>query len=482
MINIFKKTIEEPAEKQEDFRFSYTGENPEITPVIQSLAAADANPDITMDGMGDGIKSVYADGDDYFPLDQLIWYASHSFIGYQACMTISQHWLVDKVCTMPARDAVRVGWELKGDGLTSDIQAKLRKADKRYKVNKNLVEFERLNRVFGQRLLMFVIDGIDYEKPFNIDGVRPGSYKGIVQVDPFWISPIVDNTSDPTRPDFYEPTYYKIGNKTIHKSHVIVNKTCEVPDILKPTYRYGGVPLAQRLMERVYAAERTANEAPMLAMTKRLDILKMDLVEAMGKKSAFKKLMHFFTETRDNYGVKVIGQNEEMSRLDTALADLDTVIMTQYQLVAAVGEMPATKLLETTPKGFNATGEFEESSYHERLEGIQEHSLTPVLDRHYQIVMKSEGLGDIDIEVVWMPLDSPTEVEWSQINLARAQTGQVLIASGAIDADDERERVKADPDSGYTNLEDREEGENIFEGLLDDPTAEPEVPEVNNGE
>ena len=56
---------------------------------------------------------------------------------------------------------------------------------------------------------------------------------------------------------------------------------------------------------------------------------------------------------RDNYGVKVIDKDaEDLTQFDTGLADLDVTIMTQYQLVAAIAGVPATKLLGTTPKGF----------------------------------------------------------------------------------------------------------------------------------
>ena len=60
--------------------------------------------------------------------------------------------------------------------------------------------------------------------------------------------------------------------------------------------------------------------------------------------------------------------------------------MSQYQLVAAAANVPATKLLGTTPKGFNATGEYEEASYHEELESIQANDLSRLLARHHLCV------------------------------------------------------------------------------------------------
>ena len=54
---------------------------------------------------------------------------------------------------------------------------------------------------------------------------------------------------------------------------------------MKPAYLYGGLPVPQLISERVYAAERTANEAPMLAMTKRLTVLKCDITQAVANQA-----------------------------------------------------------------------------------------------------------------------------------------------------------------------------------------------------
>src|SRR5208283_727514 len=104
----------------------------------------------------------------------------------------------------------------------------------------------------------------------------------------------------------------------------------------------------------------------------------------------FTARMQQFVFNRDNYGVKFVGLEDGYERLDTSLADLDAVIMTQYQLVAAIANVPAVKLLGTSPKGFNTTGEFEEANYHEELSSIQSHDLTPLIERHHLLVIHSE--------------------------------------------------------------------------------------------
>lgn len=401
------------------------------------------------------------------PMMQLLWYAAQGFIGYQVCAMIAQHWLVDKACTMPARDAMRHGYELATtDGVEIDqkVMDYIKKRDKEMRVKENCVELVRFNRIFGIRIAMFIIDTKDpefYQNPFNPDGVTPGSYKGISQVDPYWITPELDYEAgaNPASIHFYEPTWWRINGKRIHRTHLIVIRNGQVADVLKPSYLYGGVSIPQKIAERVFAAERTANEAPMLAMTKRTTIWKMDIAQAVANQSVFEAKMSWFANARDNFGVKAIGLDDEAEQFDTALSDFDQTIMTQYALVAAIAEVPSTKLLGTSPKGgLGANGDYEEDSYHEFLETLQSNDMQPLIERHHLLLMKSEvepKLGSrFEAVIVWNPVDTPSAAEQATINLTKAQTGNMLVTSGAIDGSDERSRIISDKNSGYNGIAD----------------------------
>ncbi len=415
------------------------------------------------------------------------WFVNQGFIGYQASALIFQHWLVSKACTMPAEDAVRNGYEITsndGQKIDTKIINRMKEIDDIYKIDKNLIEYVQMGRCFGIRIALFKVESDDpeyYKKPFNIDGIEPGSYKGISQIDPYWITPWLgaEAAGDPSSIDFYVPTFWNLTGLVVHKSHLVIYNTQNLPDILKPTYLYGGVPLPQQIYERIYAAERTANEAPMLALTKRLNVLKTDMSQAAMNQGRFARNMAQFVLNRDNYGIKAIDTEEEMTQTDISLADLDSVIMTQYQLVAAIAQVPATKLLGTSPKGFNTTGEYEEASYHEFLEGLQKNVMTPLLQRHHELVIKSIimpefQVGEFRTQVCWEKLDAMTAEEKAAINKAKAETGNALIMSGAIDGQDERKRIINDPDSGYNGLLDQidEDRSNEFSDLDNDEDQE----------
>lgn len=437
----------------------------------------------------------------YIPLPQLEWYGQQGFIGWQMCGILAQNWLIDKACTVPAQDAIRHGWEIAttdGTDLDPKVLEAIRRGDKKFQMKRQCREFVKNGRIFGIRHAMFIIEGIDYSAPFNPDGIRPGSYKGITQIDPYWIAPVLDGSAagNPAAPDFYEPTWWQVNGKRVHRSHFcIMRNGDQVTDILKPSYLYGGIPVPQKIYERVYAAERTANEAPMLAMTKRLTCLKLDLAQAAANPDDLNQKMEFWMQLQNNFGVKIIGQGDELEQFDTSLQDLDETIMTQYQLVAAAANMPATKLLGTSPKGFNASGLYEEASYHEELESIQEHDLSPLIEGHHIRLIRSEIMPKFDIpkfstEVAWKPVDSPTALELAEINQKKADTDNALVQSGGIDGFDVRQRLINDPDSGYNGIEaivpggpgDREAEQAAEAALVAAATAQPDTEGDNGGE
>jgi len=420
------------------------------------------------------LKMVGPYGQQGMPESLAAWYVSQSFIGYPMCAILAQHWLIDKACSMPGRDAIRNGYTIvavDGEQLNDEALRLLRRYDKAYRLSWNLEQYIRMGRIFGIRIALFKVDSTDpeyYEKPFNPDGVTPGSYKGIVQVDPYWCAPELNQgaSAAPDTGHFFEPTWWLINGKRHHRSHLVIFRNAELPDILKPMYQYGGIPVTQRIMERVYAAERVANEAPLLAQSKRTNVWYTDMEAVTGQGEKAVQRLNEWIHYRDNFGIKLGDKESDLfEQHDTALNELDQVIMTQYQIVAAAANVPATKILGTQPKGFSSTGEYEESSYHEELESIQAHDLTPLVERHHLLVMLSFVMPKLgnqpDVTVSWNPTDTPSAEELSDINLKKAQTGQALVQSGAISSEDERRRIAQDPESGYGSL-----------GLEDEPLPE----------
>lgn len=408
-------------------------------------------------------------------------YIDQGFIGWNTCALMSQHWAISKACLRPAKDAVRKGYDIKiknekdlDPETKNNILADLREKDTEFKINYNLINFVQFGRIFGIRLAIFLVESDDpdfYYKPFNIDGVKPGSYKGICQVDPYWCAPQLDADAagNPLSIGFYEPTWWfvsgdaptpahSIRGKMIHKSHIIKFVTIEVADFLKPAYIYGGIPIPQLVYQRAYQAEMTANDASRLIKTKRLNVLKTDTNKIAAEPQEFQQRMSAYVSIQDSFGVFAIDKEDEaIEQLITPLDGVEENCLLQWQLFAASAEMIVTKVLESSPKGWGSEDSYEESSYAESLETVQNEYLKPFLERHHLLLITSEiepkyGVK-IKSEVNFKPLDAMTEKELADLNKQKADTDATLSQIGAIDGQDARNRLINDAESGYTMLD-----------------------------
>jgi hypothetical protein len=88
----------------------------------------------------------------------LDYFASKSFIGFQACAIFAQHWLIDNACTIPVDDSLRKGYEItKNDGKPFDVSilSDIKELDKKYDIINKVRDFGK----FGRRksLKIFVI-------------------------------------------------------------------------------------------------------------------------------------------------------------------------------------------------------------------------------------------------------------------------------------------------------------------------------------
>ena len=73
------------------------------------------------------------------------------------------------------------------------------------------------------------------------------------------------------------------------------------------------------------------------------------------------------------------------------------------------------------------------------------------------LLIKSEIAPKYNIEpfettIIWNDMDSMTAKEQAELNRFKAETGEKLIMNGAIDGMEERERIIADPKSGYSGI------------------------------
>lgn len=402
--------------------------------------------------------------------DEMVPFFTQSFIGWQACALLMQNPYIKKACEIPARDAVAVDYEIRYNTPETDkddstdeakeqelLQNLKTLSDKKMRIKDICRDANIFKKAYGQIIVVptFSVD-VDMEKPYSPRAIKKGTYTGMAIVQPFWVryELSADAVTSPDKNGYYEPEYYTMSGrqKKIHKSWVIKLVNGALPDILKPVYYWGGVPLTQQIYERVFCAEKVANEAPKLALTKRLLIIDGDINNLVANPQEVINTMQGVANLRDNMGFMVKNHDDSVSQIDTSLADFDALIMSQYQLTAAIAEMPVTKLMKTQLKGLANTGTYETKDYNQSLVEIQENDFNRILDFHYELLTLSERGEKLDLDVVWNPIDTPTELELADIEQKQAATDAQYIAAGVIDASEVRDALRHNEDSRYKTL------------------------------
>jgi phage-related protein (TIGR01555 family) len=385
---------------------------------------------------------------------QLSYFGAKGFIGYQTCAILSQHWLIDAACTIPMDDAIRKGWTLTVTNaeIEPDKKQRLDEFDERIKFTQRMQEFGKFGRVYGIRVAVFLVENADadfYQLPFNWDSVKPGSYKGILMNDPYYCIPILDGESlDMNSLMFYEPTYWLIGGVKYHHTHCEVFIHSDVPQILKPTYLYGGVSLTQQIFDAVYNAEISANEIPQLLQTMRQEVLHTDISQVVLNQGEIIQSLETITALKNNYGTRLIGTDDNLEQMTTSLNGLDELVAGRYKIVAAVAQMPVAKLMKTDLTGGLVKGGGEESIYHETLEVIQV-KLMRFLRRHYRLAELSLFGTSTGLTATFEKPDAMTQNEKLEAEKIKTDIDEANVAMGAISGDDVRARHNLDKESIY---------------------------------
>ena len=406
----------------------------------------------------------------------------NGFIDWNACALINTNPIVATCCEMPGADAISHGYRLKcisfahkqGDEHVEAeaewLEALKRESDE-MGINKVCSDLDNNKRVFGVGLafpiLRFKDEAVSpsdktvkfsYADPYDPTMVEPNSYEGFVVIDPNFLTFEFDedSTVNPMSKHFQEPTWYvnAMTGVKVHRSWVIRCVHVEVPEILKPVYRYGGLPLTQMLYHRVWCADMLADEGPKLAKTKRLLVVDGNTEQMVNKpheSNHFFKMMNWF---RDNLSVFVKKPQQNVTQIETSLADLAPLTAQGYQLVAAIAKIPVTKLMKNVPTGLQATGQYEQDDYSESLKTIQNTEYRPLLHKHYELLLHSAypKRTDLRLDVEFNPIDVPKEEEVVRISSSLASMVNQLYGNGIVTVGEARSILRTSPHCTFEPL------------------------------
>jgi hypothetical protein len=158
--------------------------------------------------------------------------------------------------------------------------------------------------------------------------IRKGGLKALRTVEAVWTYPIDYNASDPLRPDWYKPQSWFVMGKMIHATRLLTLVGREVPDLLKPAYMFGGLPLSQMAKTYIDKWTQTRDSVADLIRSFSTAVMLTDLTAMLnnGGQQIVQNRADLYNFFRDNRALLILNkETEEFQNISTPLAGLDAL-------------------------------------------------------------------------------------------------------------------------------------------------------------
>ncbi len=256
-------------------------------------------------------------------------------------------------------------------GKTDKVKA-LKDDQNRLGVRDNYYELSRIDGFLGRSHLYYQIGDVgldnasadelkssigDSRDQASLTKVQKGSLKALRVIEATWCYPTTYNAMNPLAPDWFNPQFWYVFGKQVHKSRLPAFISHPVLDILKPAYAFGGLSNSQMVKPYVDIWLTTRQSVADLVHSFSVMVLETDLstLIAPGNAAALLARIALFNELRDNNGTFLINKNTEgFQNVSASLAGLHELQAQAQEHMAAIPRIPLVKFTGISPSGLNA--------------------------------------------------------------------------------------------------------------------------------
>jgi phage-related protein (TIGR01555 family) len=406
-------------------------------------------------------NKVVGDSVDYSYLNGMFSNPDTVFMGYAALSNLAQKSENRVACEQSVNEVFRKGFKIKSNDTESDrseIIGQLEDAFEKLGVEKHLKRLGFNGEAFGQSHLFVKLKGdkqeLAKELMINPTKIKKGDLEGFRVVEPIWCYPQGYNSMYPLKADFFQPYAWFVLGELVDASRMKQLVMYPVPDMLKPSYNFGGLSLIQMMLPYVNNWESVRDDIPRIITTFRTFIWSTDMETYLQDRSQFEKRLDTLVYGKNNHGVLAVDANmEKLEQMNTSLTGLADLLGQQQKLLCMPSRLSVTSLTGSQPSGMNASGEGESDAQHENIANKQKGAYKPVLDWILKLVCLSE-FGDFyeDLYIDFNPLDEMSDKEIAEINKLKADTYSSLVQDGIITPEQANSALASDDDSGFNGI------------------------------
>lgn len=352
--------------------------------------------------------------------------------------------MMRKVITIPAADRTKKwrDWQAESDDIEL-IEAEEKRLDLRAKTK----QAEVLRGVGGGAMIL--ITAGDHDKPLNPESIGSGGLVAINVVSRWQIT-ATDFDDDLASPTYGEPRMFRVSGgrspQDIHPSRVVCFRGDPIPQgsaVSQEEAFWGD----SRLL-RVFREVNRSDEAQewFAALVRKAKLLRigipdlLDLVATDEGKAQLNERVALIAAGESTLNATVFrsgtGTDDPGEKIEDYQVKWEGIpaLMDAFdQRVAAVSDIPFTRLIGRSPAGMNATGKHDTDNWKAAVSDGQETEVRPCLERIDPLLLRSAGIAAPDeVWWDWAPLDTPDEKEKAETFKLLMEGIERLMLSGLV--------------------------------------------------
>lgn len=337
--------------------------------------------------------------------------------------------LVAKISTTWANEMVKSGIDLRCEIDTNKVS----RVEQLIKLHNNsLSNGANWGFIFGLSACLIYLKGEFNEtalsQPLDIELIRKGDFLGLKTIIRWQgIMPRGDEFVDKLSPEtgatnpeeLGEPLFYEVWflNSTkkykVHRSRLIIFNGLKLPGIENQVELGAGVSLVERIWLPLLNYLATINYVQNMLQISQQRVLYLAEGDRIGLQSdegqaQFQQTMHQMARNTDVYNMLVLDQNDEFDYKSANFSNLDRIIQSAQEDLAAAANMPLNKLFGKSPTGLNNSSKENLIDFYDYISRLQNMYMRPAYEKLIPIIYKSEYGEDIgefsfDFKSLFMP-------------------------------------------------------------------------------
>lgn len=352
--------------------------------------------------------------------------------------------MLRKVISIPASDRVREwrDWQAEQDQI-----AKIEAEERRLQLRAKVKQAEILRGIGGGAMIL--ITAGNHRDELRAETIASGGLVAINVVSRWQIQG-VDWVEDLADPAYGTPRMFRInggtsGQQDIHPSRVVCFRGAPVPagGTVSTEEAFWGDSQLLRVFTEACRSDET--QAWFAALVRKAKLLRVgipnlsDFSATAEGKTKLSSRIALIAEGESSLNAVVYDagdgsdkSGEKINDYQITWAGIPAIMDAFDQRVAAVADIPFTRLMGRSPAGMNATGQHDTENWNKMVAAGQELETRPCLEQFDEALIRSAGVDPADVTWRFAPLDTPSEKEQADTFKTTMEAVTALQNTGAI--------------------------------------------------